>query len=60
MKNRIRYNVYTSKKLLGIGILLDTDPPQESRPVILTVQFILLFFSGWLVVYGKNSNTPTK
>jgi hypothetical protein len=58
MKN-IEWNVYTSKKLLGLGLMVDTYPPIADREKYFQAEFKLLFVAGWVVIY-KTFNTKEK
>ena len=49
----IRWNVYTSKKLLGLGIMIDTYPPIADRDKWFQAELKLLFVGGWIVVYKE-------
>lgn len=55
----IRWNLYTSKKLLGFGFMLDTYPPIGDREKWFETEFKLMFVGGWVVVY-KTFNTKEK
>ena len=50
MRN-IEWNVYTSKKLLGLGLMVDTCPPIADREKYFQAEFKLLFVAGWVVIY---------
>ncbi|MCF8494764.1 MAG: hypothetical protein K9G65_05185 [Rickettsiaceae bacterium] len=52
MKN-IEWNVYTSKKLLGLGLIIDTYPPIADKEKWFQVELKLLFVGGWIVVYKE-------
>jgi hypothetical protein len=58
MKNN-RCNIYTSKKLLGLGLMVDTYPPIADREKWFQVELKLLFVAGWVVVY-KPFNTKER
>ena len=47
----IRWNIYTSKKLLGLGFMLDTYPPIADKEKWFQAELKLLFIAGWVIIY---------
>ena len=50
-RENIRWELSASKKLLGLGLMIDTYPPFGDRGKWFQAEFKLLFFAGWIVVY---------
>ena len=50
-KRNIRWSLSASKKLLGLGLMIDTYPPIADRRKWFQAEFKLLFVEGWIVVY---------
>ena len=50
-RENIRWELSASKKLLGLGLMVDTYPPIADRRKWFQAEFKLLFVAGWIVVY---------
>ena len=49
--NNIRYYYYFSKKMVGIGFMLNTDPAFTMREVSFEIDFKFMFVGFWIVKF---------
>jgi len=49
--NNIRYYYYFSKKMVGIGFMLNTDPAFAMREVSFEIDFKFMFVGFWIVKF---------
>jgi hypothetical protein len=47
----IEWHTFTSKKLVGLGLMIDTYPPIADREKYFQAEFKFLFVGMWIVFY---------